>query len=836
MVLQRKLLGLLFSGRVLVFCLALYLVWPARPSVGINWLNTLEYKWAQWSQQWRPSAKLSPQIQLVTLNQAEWAALQDPWLLVDQPALQALLASNQQRVLLLPELPRVDISLAEQWLRELHRSQRVLLEPAKAIELGHILAVSNNFERWLQSEQLSIVLPSQAVNYPEVAALATVDATVRSEGSPSGIGYWFAEVNHFWREYFAVQVVEHRGVSQSGTADNNVQRSGSSPLLSAWPYQQRQSLETTLLWRDDNNYYPTLALYLAQRLSPKRVLSTAEVDRVLILGGKQPPVIESTVDFVSRSSPASLVLIAANNPGRLQDATNTEEAVNNTSTMLSLATQVSALLSGDFYLKPAWFEVVRAVVIVVIALSFSVLGGRSSALAVSAFASVSAIGLVIAQQGLMLTRQQWLPVSDVLVFITIAWLLMVISARRHSVVRQLRADVQRSHWQLATMHHAQGGLDKALAFLQSCPVSEERLQLSYQIGIEQEQKRQYQAAADTFSLIAKQRRNYRDASERAQQLYALSSPLSVNDSVVRGPANRPADAVSMTQTVPLGGTALVRPLLGRYEIERELGRGAMGVVYLGSDPKIGRKVAIKTLNYHAFDEVQLKDLKERFFREAEAAGRLDHPAIVTVYDVGEERDLAYIAMDYVEGEAVSVYASADRLLPVSAVYRLIADVADALDYAHQHNIVHRDIKPGNIIYNAARKQVKVADFGIARITDDSRTRTGDVLGSPVYMSPEQIKGAKITGASDLYSLGATFYQLLTGQLPFSSDSLANLAYQVVNQKPKSVRDIRKSLPASAVRLVNKAMHKDPAKRFANGAEMAAAIRKSLARDFPRESV
>lgn len=327
-------------------------------------------------------------------------------------------------------------------------------------------------------------------------------------------------------------------------------------------------------------------------------------------------------------------------------------------------------------------------------------------------------------------------------------------------------------------------------------------------------------------MIASHRRSFRDAAERAQQLLAVQSAQTS-----AGPA---AGLVTMAQTMPVGQAALAKPVLGRYEIERELGRGAMGVVYLGNDPKIARQVAIKTLNYHAFQGDQLQELKERFFREAEAAGRLDHPNIVTVYDVGEETDLAYIAMDYVEGDAVSAFARPQHLLSVADVYRLIAAVADALDYAHQHHIVHRDIKPGNIMYNRHTKVVKVADFGIARITDDSRTKTGDVLGSPVYMSPEQMKGAKVSGATDIYSLGATFYQLLTGQLPFTSDSLANLAYQIVNKKPQSVRDIRKQLPASAVRLVNKAMHKDPAKRFATAGEMAAAIRKSMARDFPRE--
>jgi serine/threonine-protein kinase len=273
------------------------------------------------------------------------------------------------------------------------------------------------------------------------------------------------------------------------------------------------------------------------------------------------------------------------------------------------------------------------------------------------------------------------------------------------------------------------------------------------------------------------------------------------------------------------------PVLGRYEIERELGRGAMGVVYLGRDPKISRRVAIKTLNYAQFEPAQLSAVKNRFFREAEAAGRLDHPNIVTVYDVGEEHDLAYIAMDFVEGNALSAYVKSEKLLSPDVVYDVIAQVADALDYAHQQNIVHRDIKPGNIMYNPDSGQVKVADFGIARITDDSKTRTGDIMGSPLYMSPEQIKGNKVSGAADIYSLGVTLYQLLTGRVPFTSDSLANLTHQIINNKHKSVRELRPDLPSSATRITNKALQKDPLKRYESAAEMAEVLRRSLARDF-----
>ncbi|MFT7558734.1 MAG: tRNA A-37 threonylcarbamoyl transferase component Bud32 [Flavobacteriales bacterium] len=275
--------------------------------------------------------------------------------------------------------------------------------------------------------------------------------------------------------------------------------------------------------------------------------------------------------------------------------------------------------------------------------------------------------------------------------------------------------------------------------------------------------------------------------------------------------------------------------LGRYQLDRELGRGAVGIVYLGYDPAIARKVAIKTLNYHQFSQEQVDGLKARFFREAEAAGRLSHPNIVSVYDVGEGEDLAYIAMDYVDGEALSVRAVESALLPIVDVYRIIHDVALALDYAHAHQVIHRDIKPGNILYSASPYQVKVADFGIARLLDHSRTSTGEILGSPLYMAPEQLKGSKVDVEADIFSLGVTFYQLLVGHLPFSADNLAGLTYEIIHSKHKSVRHYRKELPASAVRIVNQCLQKDPSDRYESALELATVLKKALRRDFPNEA-
>ena len=257
----------------------------------------------------------------------------------------------------------------------------------------------------------------------------------------------------------------------------------------------------------------------------------------------------------------------------------------------------------------------------------------------------------------------------------------------------------------------------------------------------------------------------------------------------------------------------------------------MGIVYLGRDPKISRQVAIKTLSYNNIANSELDEFKERFFREAEAAGRLNHPNIVTIYDVGEEHDLAFIAMDYVEGESLSAHSDADHLLPVEKVYQIIIDVAEALHYAHGKNVVHRDIKPSNIMYEPVSGKVKVTDFGVARIIDNTKTQTGDILGSPMYMSPEQLKAARVTEHTDIYSLGVTYYQLLTGKLPHGGDNLANLTYAIIHEKPMGVRELRPDLPRNITRIINKAMNKDPNKRYQNAGDFANAVRKALEEDF-----
>jgi serine/threonine-protein kinase len=255
----------------------------------------------------------------------------------------------------------------------------------------------------------------------------------------------------------------------------------------------------------------------------------------------------------------------------------------------------------------------------------------------------------------------------------------------------------------------------------------------------------------------------------------------------------------------------------------------MGDVYLGRDPRINRLLAIKAVDLAAdYEPQELEAARASFLREAETAGRLNHPNIVTIFDVGESGGLSYIAMEYLKGRHLSDYTKPERLLPTHTVLELLARAADALHYAHAQNVVHRDIKPANSMYDSVSETLKITDFGIARLIDVGRTRTGVVLGTPAFMSPEQLEGKNVNGHTDLFALGVSLYELLTGHLPFRGASMTNLMFVIANEPHPSASSVRPGLPAWLDPIFDRALAKDPADRFKTGAEMAAALRAGAA--------
>jgi serine/threonine protein kinase len=263
--------------------------------------------------------------------------------------------------------------------------------------------------------------------------------------------------------------------------------------------------------------------------------------------------------------------------------------------------------------------------------------------------------------------------------------------------------------------------------------------------------------------------------------------------------------------------------LGRYEVIGELGQGAMGVVYKAKDPLIDRVVAIKTINLGlALDE---KDEYEgRFYQEAKAAGRLNHPNIVTIYDVGKSGDVAYIAMEFLEGRELRDIMNERGILPVEQVLDVVAQVALGLAYAHEHGIVHRDVKPSNIML-VRDGHAKITDFGIARMASAAvRTQTGMVLGSPKYMSPEQVMGKDIDQRSDIFSLGVMLYELLTGQAPFDGENVNAIMYQTLNVVPAPPNSLNPVVPEMVNFIVAKALAKSLDDRYQNAKDFAVDLR------------
>jgi serine/threonine-protein kinase len=278
------------------------------------------------------------------------------------------------------------------------------------------------------------------------------------------------------------------------------------------------------------------------------------------------------------------------------------------------------------------------------------------------------------------------------------------------------------------------------------------------------------------------------------------------------------EPLAVDQTVRLTGALPHR--IGRYEILGELGRGAMGVVYKGKDPLIDRMVAVKVIRFdQLYEEGEISPFKERFFQEAKAAGKLSHPQIVTIFDVGEDRGTSYIAMEYVEGKPLSQHISPEPLLPMEEVLRIVADVAMALDYASHHGIVHRDIKPANIMCTI-EGQVKVMDFGIAKLSSSNLTQTGTTMGTPSYMSPEQIQGGEVDGRSDLFSLGVVLYELLTGERPFKGDNMATLMFHITTMPIPPLKDIASGIPDSCAAIIERLLAKDREARYQSGKDLA----------------
>ncbi|WP_412851854.1 protein kinase domain-containing protein [Ectothiorhodospira shaposhnikovii] len=428
------------------------------------------------------------------------------------------------------------------------------------------------------------------------------------------------------------------------------------------------------------------------------------------------------------------------------------------------------------------------------------------------------LGLLLLTLTTLTATGWWLPLILPALFVGLGHGLLVVQARLTRRLARDRLDAAEARLQLGAQLREQGHLEPSFAALQRCHVPLEPLfgEL-YRLGRDFERRRQYGRAVEVFQYLRDRNPAFQDTEQRLARLKPFAGS--------RQPRLGDMKHIRGGKALLLSDDGTDQPMIGRYRVERQLGKGAMGIVYLGVDPHINRRVAIKTLALdRAFEPEVREEAKQRFFREAEASGRLDHRHIVTVYDVGEEHDMAFIAMDYLEGEPLEAFTRPDTLLPIPEVLEACAQVAEGLAYAHEQGVLHRDVKPANIIYDRERRTVKITDFGIASIIGHDRGGGGPRQGTPAFMSPELVTGQSVDARADLFALGVCLYQLLTGELPFKADTLTGLISQIAQSPPGDILSLRPELGPVIQVMVKKALQKNPDLRYQNGTQMAKALR------------
>lgn len=486
----------------------------------------------------------------------------------------------------------------------------------------------------------------------------------------------------------------------------------------------------------------------------------------------------------------------------------------------TIAHVTSNILNGHFIVNPVWGAAATLLSVLLVVLYVMGVLPRLSAGKAAGATVVLFVVMLMAEYALLRGASIWVSLVLPATMLVLGHLALTTKRFLLTEAGKVQADEEsaETNRMMGLALQGQGQLDMAFDRFRRVPMGDAVMSNLYNLALDFERKRQFNKAEAVYQHMAGYDKDYKDIQAKLNRAKNLSETV-----MLGGAGGHPGG------TVLLDGGAVEKPMLGRYQVEKELGKGAMGVVYLGKDPKIGRVVAIKTLALsQEFAGDELVDARERFFREAETAGRLQHQNIVTIFDAGEEHDLAYIAMEFLKGHDLAEHCKSGQLLPVPVVLSIVARVAEALAYAHRQHVVHRDIKPANIMYEAQSDSVKVTDFGIARITDSSKTKTGLVLGTPSFMSPEQLAGKKVDGRSDLYSLGVMLFQMLAGVLPFRGDSMAELMFKIANEEAPDIRIIRPELPAALADVIALALSKRPELRYQTGEQFAADLRNVMA--------
>ena len=477
------------------------------------------------------------------------------------------------------------------------------------------------------------------------------------------------------------------------------------------------------------------------------------------------------------------------------------------------AHSLASMLDDRLLVLPDWnlWAVIGLVVAVAILLMWMPSLGLARSLMLG---MVLLISMFVLQYWEMMFYNAWLDLSLPISLLIVGSAVMLLSGVQKQAEAQAEIGTSEIHRRVGLASQKRGELDASFESFRKCPLDDSIMVLLYYLAQDFEEVERYDRAGSVYRYMRSYDPQFKDIAARAENARMLQ------DTVMMDTAGIIAD----DEQVDEDDDSQEEAMLGRYRIERRIGKGAMGMVYLGADPKINRTVAIKTLNLkREFDADEQGNVLQRFFREAEAAGRLHHPHIVTIYDAGEANDMAYIAMEYLTGTDLRFYTREDSLLPPLNVVKIGMRLADALAYAHSNKIIHRDIKAANVMYDPQTGQLKITDFGIARLTDSRRTKTGMVLGTPSSMSPEQLRGKKLDGRTDLYSLGVLLFQLLTGHLPYRADSLTRLMVKITSADLPDLLSLRPELKdngACIAEIINKLLQKEADNRYQDGKKLS----------------
>ncbi len=498
----------------------------------------------------------------------------------------------------------------------------------------------------------------------------------------------------------------------------------------------------------------------------------AEIPRLsvndLLSGNFEPGLLQDATVFVD-SSPALVGAVAVLPSGQFVTHSEFTAAV------------LANVEQGRMIIAPSWISALQWLAPVLLAIVAVLFMPDRSRKDIAVMAGVSVVALLLLEALMLYVLKVRLDLGrPIVVFIGTALLCLWLVGDAKEEVRHA--------FKKGSDFLSAGRLEPAFAEFRRCPPSETVANVMYKLSLAFEEQAKPERAEAVLEWM-----------KRTHGAYAAE----VNKQKVSGIPQR----------------------LGRYLIEKRIGRGAMGAVYLAKDPRINRPVAVKAIPIEKeFEDEELKEARLRFYREAESAGRLTHPNIITVFDAGEDKGLAYIAMEYVPGIPLKQFTDPKKLLAPKRALELCAATAEALDYAHNQGVIHRDIKPANLLYNPKDGSLKITDFGVARMTDNNRTKTGIVLGTPMYMSPEQLGAEDLHGHSDLFSLGVTLYELLAGEVPFRATNIAVLMTKITTEDPAPISQRRAGIPPSVDAVLAKALAKKPKDRFSCGAEMAIALR------------